>query len=117
MDAVELEVRSILDGWTGLNVADYGAFVVISGRDPHGTARAGSRADAVSLAHDLAALAVASAPEPEPVNVAPDVSSATLETADAAPDEPSAPQGVPTEDDGGSSFLAALYEAGSDFPN
>jgi len=102
MDAVELEVRAILDGWTLTTLEDKGPFWTIAGVDPYGTPRAGSRDDALALARDLAALAQpAPEPAPEPASVAPDLPSATLDDSDAASD----PFAAPAEEEDGS-----LYE-------
>ena len=49
------QVKSILAGWQNVRVEDYGAYWLVAG-SYHGQAHAGTRADPISLAHDLAAL-------------------------------------------------------------
>ena len=65
------QVKSILSGWDNVRVEDNGAYWLVSG-SYQGQAHAGTRANPISLAHDLAALV---APVVEPV----------LEVVDAAP--------------------------------
>jgi hypothetical protein len=61
------QVASILWDWDGLRVADAGAYWVVAGSYA-GVSHAGTRADPVSLAHDLKALAGSGTrPEPAPV--------------------------------------------------
>jgi hypothetical protein len=60
------QVKSILAGWQNVRVEDYGAYWLVAG-SYRGQSHAGTRADPISLAHDLAALVV---PVVEPVVVA-----------------------------------------------
>jgi hypothetical protein len=60
------EVKAILSGWDNVRVEDNGAYWLVSG-SYQGQAHAGTRADPVSLAHDLVQLA-GSWVEPEPVD-------------------------------------------------
>ena len=57
------QVKSILSGWDNVRCEDNGAYWLVSG-SYQGQAHAGTRADPVSLAHDLAALVA-------PINAAP----------------------------------------------
>jgi len=49
------QVKSILSGWDNVRVEDNGAYWLVSG-SYQGKSHAGTRADPISLAHDLAAL-------------------------------------------------------------
>jgi len=60
------QIKEILFGWDNVRVEDNGAYWLVSG-SYQGQAHAGTRADPISLAHDLAALVVVVEPEPEPV--------------------------------------------------
>ena len=86
------EVHAILAGWDNVRVEDNGAYWLVAG-SYQGQAHAGTRADPISLAHDLAAL-VAPVVEPTPIDAAPvdayeahweAVTSGTLAEAAAAP--------------------------------
>lgn len=75
MTDAHTQVAAILWDWTGLRVEDNGAYWLVAGSFV-GQSHAGTRADPVSLAHDLKALAgsgttpapvAAPAPEPAPV--------------------------------------------------
>jgi len=57
------EVKAILSGWDNVRCEDNGAYWLVSG-SYQGQAHAGTRADPISLAHDLAALV-------GPINAAP----------------------------------------------
>jgi hypothetical protein len=65
------QIKSILSGWDNVRVENNGAYWLVSG-SYQGQAHAGTRADPVSLARDLAALVapVVVEPEPEPEPVA-----------------------------------------------
>lgn len=94
------EVKSILSGWDNVRVEDNGAYWLVAG-SYQGQAHAGTRADPISLAHDLAALVapvvlepVVEVVEPAPIDAAPvdayeahweAVTSGTLAEAAAAP--------------------------------
>jgi hypothetical protein len=94
------QVKSILSGWDNVRCEDNGAYWLVSG-SYQGQAHAGTRADPVSLAHDLAALVapvvvepVVEVVEPVPIDAAPvdayeahweAVTSGTLAEAAAAP--------------------------------
>jgi hypothetical protein len=74
--STQTEVAAILDGWTVTLCADQGAYWTIAGIDPSGRSHAGSRADPIELAHDLARAAELrivvtptpwTAPAPEPI--------------------------------------------------
>lgn len=60
------EVHAILSGWDNVRVEDNGAYWLVAG-SYQGQAHAGTRADPISLAHDLAKFGVS---PPEPVKVA-----------------------------------------------
>jgi len=60
------QVKSILSGWDNVRCEDNGAYWLVAG-SYQGQAHAGTRADPVSLAHDLVQLA-GSWVEPEPVD-------------------------------------------------
>ena len=62
------EVHAILSGWDNVRVEDNGAYWLVAG-SYQGQAHAGTRADPISLAHDLAALV---APVVEVVEPAPE---------------------------------------------
>lgn len=69
-------VKAILHDWDGVRAEDNGAYWLVAG-SYHGQPHAGTRADPVSLAHDLARIAGSKgravvAPEPEP-ELTPDV--------------------------------------------
>ena len=71
------QVKEILSGWDNVRCEDNGAYWLVSG-SYQGQAHAGTRADPVSLAHDLAALVVPVVVEPvvevveaAPINAAP----------------------------------------------
>jgi hypothetical protein len=70
------EVHAILSGWDNVRVEDNGAYWLVSG-SYQGQAHAGTRADPISLAHDLAALVVpvviepVVVVEPAPIDAAP----------------------------------------------
>jgi hypothetical protein len=57
------QVKSILSGWDNVRVEDYGAYWLVAG-SYQGQSHAGTRADPVSLAHDLVAIAMPVAVEP-----------------------------------------------------
>jgi len=57
------EVHAILSGWDNVRVEDNGAYWLVAG-SYQGQAHAGTRADPISLAHDLAALVVPVVVEP-----------------------------------------------------
>jgi hypothetical protein len=62
------QVQTILAGWDNVRVEDNGAYWLVSG-SYRGQSHAGTRADPVSLARDLVALAgVVAEPEPAPVD-------------------------------------------------
>ena len=63
------EVHAILSGWDNVRCEDNGAYWLVAG-SYQGQAHAGTRADPISLAHDLAAL-VGSVVEPAPIDAAP----------------------------------------------
>jgi hypothetical protein len=63
------QVKAILAGWDNVRVEDNGAYWLVAG-SYKGQSHAGTRADPISLAHDLAGLV--SEPEPEPVAVEPE---------------------------------------------
>jgi hypothetical protein len=56
------QVKSILAGWQNVRVEDHGAYWLVAG-SYQGQSHAGTRADPISLAHDLVAIAM-----PAPVN-------------------------------------------------
>lgn len=69
------QVKAILAGWDNVRVEDNGAYWLVAG-SYKGQSHAGTRADPISLAHDLAGLVIEpvvvepepiAAPEPEPV--------------------------------------------------
>jgi hypothetical protein len=64
------QVKSILSGWDNVRCEDNGAYWLVAG-SYQGQAHAGTRADPVSLAHDLAALVVPVVVEPVPIDAAP----------------------------------------------
>jgi len=64
------EVKAILSGWDNVRVEDNGAYWLVAG-SYQGQAHAGTRADPVSLAHDLAALVAPVVVEPVPIDAAP----------------------------------------------
>jgi hypothetical protein len=68
------EVHAILSGWDNVRVEDNGGYWLVAG-SYQGQAHAGTRADPVSLAHDLAALVAPVDPvevvEPAPIDAAP----------------------------------------------
>jgi len=94
------QVKSILSGWDNVRCEDNGAYWLVAG-SYQGQAHAGTRADPISLAHDLAALVapvvvepVVEVIEPAPIDAAPvdayeahwgAVTSGTLAEAAAAP--------------------------------
>ena len=84
------QVKSILAGWQNVRVEDYGAYWLVAG-SYRGQSHAGTRADPISLAHDLAALVgpVVEVVEPAPVDPYEAhweaVTSGTLAEAAAAP--------------------------------
>lgn len=65
------EVHAILSGWDNVRVEDNGAYWLVAG-SYQGQAHAGTRADPISLAHDLAALVgpVVEVVEPVPIDAA-----------------------------------------------
>lgn len=76
MTDAHTQVAAILRDWTSLRVEDNGAYWLVAGSYA-GQAHAGTRADPISLAHDLKAIASSgtapapvAAPAPEPVPVA-----------------------------------------------
>ena len=81
------QVKSILAGWDGVRVEDNGAYWLVAG-SYQGQAHAGTRADPISLAHDLARIA-GSWVEPAPIDAYQAhwdaVTSGTLGEAAAAP--------------------------------
>jgi hypothetical protein len=71
------QVKEILSGWDNVRVEDNGGYWLVAG-SYQGQAHAGTRADPVSLAHDLAALVVpvvvepvVDVVEPAPIDAAP----------------------------------------------
>jgi hypothetical protein len=84
------QVKAILAGWDNVRAEDNGAYWLVSG-SYHGQAHAGTRADPISLAHDLARIAggfdagewspevAPPSPNPAPQDFAPPI-------ADALPD-------------------------------
>lgn len=99
------QAEAILADWTDVTVQDMGPFWLIAGNDPQGVRRSGCNADVLDLAQRMAEqgrakLELVETPfadpfTPEPVSAAP---ASTETTADAAPEDASAPE----EDDGGS---------------
>jgi hypothetical protein len=57
------QVKEILSGWDNVRVEDYGAYWLVAG-SYQGQSHAGTRADPISLAHDLVAIAMPVAIEP-----------------------------------------------------
>ena len=51
------KVKAILSGWDSVRVEDHGAYWLVAG-NYQGQSHAGTRADPISLAHDLVALAM-----------------------------------------------------------
>jgi hypothetical protein len=84
------KVKAILSGWDNVRVEDYGAYWLVAG-SYQGQSHAGTRADPISLAHDLVAIAMPVAVEPVVAPVDPyeahweAVTSGTLVDAVAAP--------------------------------
>jgi hypothetical protein len=60
------QVQTILAGWDNVRVEDNGAYWLVAG-SYKGQSHAGTRADPISLAHDLARLAVQREPVADPI--------------------------------------------------
>jgi hypothetical protein len=64
------KVKAILSGWDNVRVEDHGAYWLVAG-SYQGQSHAGTRADPISLAHDLVAIAMPVVVEPVVVLVDP----------------------------------------------